>query len=291
MPYALVIAGLDQQSFDRVKTESEKRLAPNGSVVIAPTRADGVYGETYISDLVLRTHRLAATFGVRDPFQTLLLYADHANASTSNLLDRFFPYSLPLGFRPFAAEPNSTKAQIRQELNELADRVKDGATTLRSCARVVSEHTEVANLTPLLLPLRNFHADALPNMLQAIYRNVAASRDPKALIAREVQRFFNDSPRTNAPGQTRHCLSDGRLYFQSPGKHRHGHFRDGSSADHLPTCLLNAKSRIGGVYDPYFHYDCIPTKGALLSSYPSCHDQQTKPKPDHVNIAPNDCII
>jgi hypothetical protein len=289
--YSVVVAGLPQIAFDRVRKESDNRIAPGGKVVLLPNRTTNGYSRQHADDLIARAHAVAASVEESRRFTTLLLYVNFHDASTDQLLERFFPFSLPLSIDLPETQGLSSTRALNEQLNLIATRVIEGAQRLRELSRLISDFTGVANLTPLLLPVTNFRVPAFLEMLQGLYQNVGQSKDPKALIEEAVKRFIAKSPRVYPPGESRHCLSDGRLFFRSPGRDRHGYFRLKAAEAHNPMCLLNARSRIGGSYDYRFHYDCIPTTGRLLASYDNCHGAATLPKERHVNIAPNDFII
>jgi len=291
MTYILVIAGLSPLTFDRLRKESENRIAPGGRAILTPNMRSGAYTKQHGEELITQAHKVAARLDESKQLTTLLLYTDFQDESTDRLLEDFFPYSLPLAISPFAAPANASKRVVNEKLNAFAEEVILASTRLRARSRVISEFTTVANLTPLLLPRRNFRSDALDQLLRHLYENLATADDPNELVREAIRRFFTECPRTHAPGQDRHCFSDGQHYFQSPGKDRHGFFRSGHADSHRSTCLLNARSRLGGVYDYKFHYDCIPTKGGLRSEYDNCHGAPAEPKSTHVNIAPNDYII
>jgi hypothetical protein len=185
----------------------------------------------------------------------------------------------------------SNGPQIRSLLNEFAQHVTDAAIELRGMARIVSEFTNIQNLTPLLLPLRNFQSPTLRSILAELYEKLPQATDRKTFVDSLVKKFITFHPRVFPPGQNRHCFSDGRLFFKSPGRDRHGRFRNATADRHEMTCLLNARSRIGGHYPFDFHFDCEPVKGGLANYYSNCHAAKTAPcKNTHVNIAPNDFI-
>ncbi|WP_315751878.1 MULTISPECIES: hypothetical protein [unclassified Bradyrhizobium] len=291
MVHALVIAGLSAELFDRVKQISGKTLAPDGLPIISPLPAHSRYDSKYIQKLITATYGYAKQRNETEPFSTLLLYVDYKDQSTSDLLATFFPFSLayPLPAPDFSQA--RTRPQIRNVLNEFAKQVTEAAIELRRIARTVSEFTNVQNLTPLLLPLRNFASVKLRSILDDLYGNLPRVADRKPYIESVVKSFIADHPRVRPPGQDRHCFSDGRLFFKSPGRDRHGHFRNAAADNHAMICLLNARSRIGGHYPADFHYDCVPVRNGLASDYPNCHAMRTAPgRATHVNISPNDFV-
>lgn len=291
MTHTIVIAGLSVPAFDRIRKESESRIAPGGRLVVAPNHDNKRYALRHAEDLLAKAHQIAAKLDENKKFTTLLLYADFGDETTEQLLEKFFPFCLPLAFQPFEAPENASRRVLNEHLNKFAERILSSSRSLRARSREITDFTSVANLTPLLLPVRNFKSKALIKLLRHLYRNLAVTNEPRDLVDNAVRAFFAECPRTRAPGQERHCFSDGHYYFQSPGKARHGYFRNGNSGNHNRTCLLNARSRVGGSYDYKLHYDCIPTKGKLKATYDNCHGAPTAPKSTHVNIAPNDYIV
>lgn len=291
MAYVLMIAGLPGEAFDRVAKISSNRLAPGGTLVMKPLPAAAGYPDSHHGAYLVEANKILLRFGETEPVQSLLLYVNHKDGSTAPFVDRFFPFSLPLAVEM----PDLSSARNANErnklLNDFADELVKRATHLRAVARVVSEQTSVANLTPLLLPLRNFGSRHLEDMFREIFERVACEPDPKTFLKARVEEFLRKHPRTFAEGAKRNCLSDGVLYFQSPGKALHGFTRHTSREGHDEECLLNARSRLGGDYRHSFHYDCLPVRGKLRAHYDNCHGSPTAPKKTHVNIAPNDYII
>jgi hypothetical protein len=258
-------------------------------LIATPTKTYVPYPDAYIQTLLSATHEFARSQNARDGTSALLMYIDYNDYSTKNLLDAFFPFSLPLALEPVQIGGNRQKENAT--LNWFASEVEDSAVTLRSVARIVSDFTSVANLTPLLLPLKNFRSQALRTMIKDLYSGLVDSDDPKELIRSSIKKFFNAHPRTHYGSEDRHCFSDGHLYFRSPGKDRHGFFRNAPDSGHSMSCLLNARSRIGGRYSSTFHYDCVAVTGSLAAHYSNCHDAQTAPNDvKNVNVAPNDFI-
>ena len=292
MGYSLIIAGLTPQSFDRIRKISENRFAPGGKLILSPvTERQQPYTRRYINGLLEAAHKFTKSKNENEPVSTLLIYIDYRDQSTNDLLDAFFPFGLPLSLDPPNFKEASNKQQLNSVLNQFAEELAEAAIEIRGLSRIISEFTNVANLTPLLLPLRNFRSDGLKSTLKQLYEGLAEADDAKTFIVSTIKSFLAFHPRVRAPEDDRHCFSDGYLYFRSPGKHRHGFFRNVATANHNVACLLNARSRIGGHFPASFHYDCIARNGPLAGEYPNCHDVGCAPGQDtHVNIAPNDFI-
>ena len=291
MKYSIVIAGLPTKLFDRVRQISGNLLAPKGGLIITPVSGNVPYTAKYIEKLLAASYEFARTQDGHDGVATLLIYVDYADQSTKDLLQAFFPFSLPLALDPLDIEQARNRSEEKSMLNGFAKEVEDAAIYLRGLSAIVSDFTSVANLTPLLLPLKNFRSNHLRQMIEALYFGLADSDAPKEMISSAVKRFFGAHPRTHRDNEDRHCFSDGYLYFRSPGKDRHGFFRNGADSAHSLACLLNARSRIGGRFPSTFHFDCVAVRGSLASQYLNCHSDHTRPAdPINVNIAPNDFV-
>jgi hypothetical protein len=289
--YALVVAGLQVQLFDRVKKISGKVLAPGGTTIISPMAAHSRYDRKYIDKLIAATYEAAKTQSDTAPFSTLLLYADYEDNSTSELLRAFYPFSLPLGITLPNFEIAHSGPQISSVLNTFVRDLVDAAIELRRISGIMAGFTNIHNLTPLLLPMRNFRSARLRAMIEELYFNLSRAPKPKEYIASRIDHFIVAHPRTRPPEEDRHCFTDGQLFFKSPGRDRHGMFRNASADTHSMTCLLNARSRVGGHYPAKFHFDCVTVRGSLANDYPNCHGLRVAPSQrTHVNISPNDFI-
>lgn len=289
--HMLVIGGLPTRAFDRLRKVSSNKLAPGGKLILSPNLWKGAYHPQHANTLIAEANKFCASRREKDPIVTLLIYVDFAESTTTAFLNSFFPFSLPYRLTlPNFYEASSANAANRL-LGEFEENVIAAAAKLREVSALISHETGLPNLNPLLLPRRNFRSQALDLMLRKIFDEVMERDDPKALIEAEVSSFHAKHPWLTPPGDQKRCLSDGQLYFKSPGKHRHGFFRNGAAAAHHLDCLLNARSRLGGSYDYCFHFDCEPVKGKLKASYRNCHDGNGIPKENHVNIAPNDYVV
>lgn len=289
--YILVIGGLPTQAFDRLRKVSSNKLAPGGKLILSPNLWKGAYHPKHANALITEANKFCASRPEKDPIVTLLIYVDFEDPSTTAFLNSFFPFSLPcrLKLPNFYGASNANEAN--RLLGEFEEKVIAASAKLREVSTLISHETSLPNLNPLLLPRRNFHSQALDRMLRKIFDEAVESDHPKAMIEAEISSFHAKHPWLTPPGDQKHCLSDGQLYFKSPGKHRHGFFRNSAAASHELDCLLNARSRLGGSYDYCFHFDCEPVKGKLKASYDNCHGGNGTPKENHVNIAPNDYIV
>lgn len=182
-------------------------------------------------------------------------------------------------------------SEFNRQRNEYVDYLILEARRSLDVGAVVRKHTNVQNLTPLLLPVKNFHSRHLTELLESLFWNLHSTDAPDDLINKATANFLSAHPRVRPPDADRHCLSDKVHYFKSPGKDRHGFFRNTTAESHGTECLLNARSRLGGTFPYKFHYDCVPVKGSVAGAYPNCHDPDVgSPRSTHINISPNDYI-
>lgn len=289
LTHVLVIAGLNTAMFDRIRKESARRFVPDGHLVSAPITQKG-YSHSYINRLIGQTHDYAAKLAETNRLSTLLLNVDFKDQSTTDLLEAFFPYSLPMKISYPDAITGNTQ-QIAVALNKFTEILVRQSINLRSVSRIISEHTNVHNLTPLLLPVKNFKSKILSEMLWNLYQSLASAEYPATAVQSAISMFLAEHPRARQQDDRQHCFYDGTHYFKSPGRHRHGFFRNDKSEHHIQTCLLNARSRLGGVYDHSFHYDCTASNGSLRKEYENYHGKFSPPGKNHVNICPNDYVI
>ena len=208
-------------------------------------------------------------------------YVNCSDETTKQFIDAFRPFAL---VRPI--EPLKEHHRGRAYGEYLVDQAKE----LRSRASRVSEFTNIANVTPFLLPYRNFDSLHHEEMVARLYNSLGAVDDIAGLMQTEKNKIAQYHPRVKPPKGQQSCYSDGRLFFKSPGRARHGYFRHTRDQGHHPSCLLSARCRFGGSYPHDLHYDCEPVK-QLETSYPKCHGIRTRPGANHVNICPNDYII
>lgn len=289
--YSLIIAGLSTVLFDRLRKEADSKIAPGGKLFLSPNSWSGGYDPKHAGRLLEQVHAFYLSRPEGHPIKTLLLYADYGNESTQDFLENFFPFALPFRMELPELRSANNKSEINKLLNEFAASVVAASRHLRAISGQVSRRTHVHNLNPLLLPVRNFAGSELSVLLRRVFDNAAYVQDPEEFLGVEIEKFLLKHPWKTPPDAQKRALSDGVLFFKSPGNDRHGYLRNGVAKKHPVDCLLNARSRLGGSYDYCLHYDCTPVKGKLKAVYENCHGHDSPPKKKHVNIAPNDFII
>lgn len=287
MSYVLLVAGASNATCETISAISGKSLAPDGEVIRLPLRGnDACYTQKYVNMLVKSTCDHLSRRSESEPVSVLLLYLNLQNGTEKYLLDAFFPMALPLGID--LQGPSGTEELLKGK--GLKGEVVKGAQRLRKIFPQVSDKTQVANLSPLLLPVRNFRALPLKEMLSALYSDLSNHESPGELIKEKVEIFKTSHPPVKPPDGKQHCYTDGYLFFKSPGRDRHGFFRNSGKGSHADDCIMRARSRLGGSIPYTLHYDCTPVR-KLAKNYPNCHGHPTPPKDRHVNIGPSDFII
>lgn len=277
-------------AFDRVARESSNLLVPDGKLIMKP-----LSGRTYTAgtarDFLREARDYATELPEAEPVSALLLYVNHGDHATDQFVEQFFPFCLSAALSPLDIAGVTSKNELNRRLNAFVRTIALSARTLRKSADAVKAALSGSNLTPLLLPLRNFASQYLRSKLQVLFLDLAKSSDPGVTVATAQEDLIRQHPWVKSQTDAKRCLSDGILYFKSPGSDRHGYFRHPPDPAHNPECLLKARSRLGGPFRHTFHYDCTPVHGHLAPAYPNCHGGLVAPKPTHVNIAPSDYII
>lgn len=280
MTIDIVIAGLGVAGFDELKKESGKRLAPSGTLFTTPVTKPGYPKDAarqYQEALNARILDLPET----EQISVTIAYVDYADEATKQFIEAFRPFAL---LRPI--EPLNEHGNGRAYREYLVEQAKE----LRSRANRVSEFTNVANVTPFLLPCGNFDSKYHAEMVERLYNSLGVVDDIGGMVRSEKSMLAQHHPRVKPPKGQQSCYSDGRLFFKSPGRARQDYFRHTRDQGHLPSCSLAARCRFGGSYPHNLHYDCEPV-AQLETSNPNCHRGKTQPGANHVNICPNDYII
>ena len=291
----VLIAGVPLGVFDRLVAQSGRKFAPDGRCIPKPSLWNG-YEDGLENRFINDIQNYILTLPEKSRVSISMLYVDHENASTRRFVSSFFPFALVRPVPPMAPVTHQlTRQKENQKLNAYLNFLETEFEELKRRRSVIKLQTNVHNLTPLLLPPRNFRHAAFYQMLRCLYDVAGVCPNLESSLSKEISTFFKDCPRVFPPSEGsyprgQHCMSDGVLYFSSPGKDRHGYFRIRDTMRHEPSCLLNARSRLGGWYDHSLHYDCKPVRGSLNRTYENCHSECIPPAGGHVNISPNDFI-
>ena len=284
----VIIAGATGELFDALAGQSSKAFAPNGDRILRPAR--GGLSSDHARDLLAASRARLKVLPESTLVNTIVLAITPAHADDAAFRDHFFPFAL---YRP-VSEPDYSEARSvakrNQIRNHFVEALKREALAARRQADIVKGVVSRANMNPLLLPVRNFGRNELNDVLRSVYDQVGLAHDAAALLTSATREFEAAVPYVKPPDGQRRCFSDGTLLFKSPGNDRHGYYRNARDADHQLTCLLNARSRLGGGFAHAFHFDCVAVR-RLNAEYHDCHGQTRAPKATHVNIAPSDAII
>jgi hypothetical protein len=288
MKTILILGGLTQRLHDLIRSQSSKRFVPNGILIQKPLNSRS-YSAEYANSLLYEAHNYAVSNSEKEQISICLVYVNHPGSETQAFVNSFFPFALPRPIEPFEFAAGD-KFSYRNALNNYLREVQINSRRVIEVSYIVKKFVDVRNLTPLLLPVESFSSKVFRASLESLYWQVAIDNNPENAISKAIKSIADAGLIAKAPGENLRCFTDGKLYFRSPGKNRHGFFRNSATGTHPTRCLLAARSRLGAPFDYTFHYDCIAVNGRLEKEYASCHRQQTSVRPTHVNIAPNDYV-
>lgn len=286
----MCIAGLSDELFYRVQKTSAKKFAPHGHLILQKLGPTG-YSRDLARQLIGNAANWLRQQAESLPISFVLLYVDHKGEELTSFLECFFPFALTTPIKPINLSQAHGRQAINSAFNEFEDTLLRSAHSARRKADEVSLSLKDEHRTPLLLPVRNFQSDEFRPLLKDAYHRVGEAENVSAFLQETFKNFQRTHQTTfeRNVSKRQRCFTDQNLYFIGPGRDRHGYFRH-SAKGHSDQCVLTARSRLGGRFDHSFHFDCQPVH-ALKASYCNCHDEDCRPKPTHVNIAPNDYVI
>lgn len=223
-----------------------------------------------------------------------VIYVENETINSTILRDGLFPNFFATGAAwTFQYGSVTEREQNRQDL--VTALVESTKKVKRALPHLRKEFTERSNKTPLLLPLQNFEANEISNLLSNVSNGILDAIDPTATIRELVADFERRFPPTldwtRKPPQTV-FTNNASIRFRAPGNDRHGSAHP-ETEGHPDDCVIAAFKRLGVTYDPHFHYDCTRLSQSKLSAeLHNCHlprDWITAKK-SHLNIAPNDAV-
>lgn len=283
------IAGLSQDAIERVQAEPARFTREKGNVpIMFPMRPPFIYTHDMSSRYLGEACRRARLENGPIRARVVLVYIDHGESAQS-LLEAFYPYALVSKLEPFhplACE----KRERNHRLKEFLKRLERTTIALIANSRQVSGVFEGDNFSPILLPLRNFKSASLSIIIQDLFKTLGTSPTPIDDLERAKSALRKDYPVIRQKGAQPYVVDEGGLRFASPGSNRHG-FAQMWTKPHNPGCFLSSRSRLGGAFDPLFHYDCSRDGSSAAGRYPNCHNEvDAVSRSTHVNIAPSDAI-
>ena len=224
MRYILIVAGLDPFAFDKIKGVSTKKYFGEGILLARPLKM----GQTYSENCSMHYLKAAAAYLQNfydDNVCTILIYVDYKNNPTETFYRSFFPFALAQGVDPPLVRLQNRPADHKRALNDFADQVFKAVNRLKDAVAAVRSVFSGNNLTPLLLPTRNFQSKRLIVVLQDLFTQLASSRNLPEFLNDAKNRILEEHPWVTPPDSRHRCLSDGILHFKSPGSARHGKAR------------------------------------------------------------------
>lgn len=305
MTELVVIAGIPNLLAKEFPLVNEKNLGkPNRKIIWSPLPENvNIYTDKYISKLYAKFAKAIneltneSTAERLSPLNAsaILIYLDHPKCNGNRVLEAFFPETLTLKVPPpqlpsAPAARSKLQAANYELIRTLSDALKKAGQTLPILKK---EITSRDNKTPLLLPVRNFDRDLVGKLLSEIQIAILSMR-PQVALREVTDEFERANPKKRLDHDRKfYFVNPKGLVFKSPGRqNRHGAARQQNNVEHPVTCLIRSRLRLGAPFDPQFHYDCQPLRGALARGWRSCHDQafSALANREHVNIAPNDNV-
>jgi hypothetical protein len=213
VPIDIVIAGLSVPGFDELRRESDKRFAPSGNLFARPVGKPGYPRDAalkYQEEIRERILALPETTQI----SVTIAYVDYSDETTKRFIEAFRPFALVRPIEPLTEQRNG-----RAYRDYLVDQAKE----LRGRASRVSQFTNIANVTPFLLPYRNFDSPHHEEMVEQLYNSLHVVEDIAGMMETAKNKIERYHPRVKPPKGQQSCYSDGRLFFKSPGRARHGY--------------------------------------------------------------------
>jgi hypothetical protein len=301
--FLVSIAGFPELVVAEIKARSAQRFSESAAQppIVYPLREPYIYSSGYASRYLTETASRLAGFNHSEYASSVLIYAEHRADQTNRFIQHFFPFTLVAGIE-FEYLNAVERHERRQRLLTLVDKIEVRAGVLRNIARRLWDELGGNGFTPLLLPMTNFHSHVLGPKMQELFSQLSkaargepgeiATKTANGLLEAFTAELLKHHPK-KVDEDGRYFEDDRALRFRSPGRDRHGYARDVSyTKGHNPNCLIGSRIRLGGHFDPLFHFDCDCGAGTALDrTYPNCHAVPTEPKKrTYVNIAPNDNI-
>ena len=291
MPDLFMVAGLPSTYAASIDARTRKRIVSETGELLVVPMLPGLMKPTYNSEYRDQLLRACSNWVEKRPlddsFSISLLYARRSSQDVSGLLQDFFPFALVCEFP--APRIVYHEDLIRREVKRLSKHLAPRCSKLRTQAKIIREHlSSCVRHTPLLLPPRNFGSANLNSALLRLLEEAVCDEPADSLIKAIIKDFEKTATRKKNSGSLHYVNNDGLIFVAPKYEQFHGHARP---SDHPWTCHLGGRARLGGSYNPRFHYDCRPLRGTLKREYASCHEQQfAVMNRSYLNVAPNDNI-
>lgn len=161
------------------------------------------------------------------------------------------------------------------------------ARALKTWWQVRLRFLEAKDIKLLSLPLRNFQADELLALANAV-------RAAPVEITNELQEGLKKlrsrvRPRRRSTRKTVYVVDDAKRFYVF-GHERHA--RPETGGDHRPSCAISARFRFGCRIDDQRHYNVSDSEGdktTIAGKFRNCHDVETDEKRStHLNMFASD---
>ncbi|MBI1779389.1 MAG: hypothetical protein HYR63_28995 [Proteobacteria bacterium] len=237
MRYVLFLAGFEVEVYQRLSSVSSKKFVPNGHLILKPNLTPFGYLSDEASKFLVDAFEHILPMNEAEPISLLLAYVDFGDQSTRRFVREFFPFCVTMPIEPFEARGTHNRPQWNAALARYVQDVIRASRKLLDVANVVRAHTSGNNLTPLLLPIRNFYDGRLGQLFEELFFRLAVASDPSGELAKSIAAILNAHPWAHPPGEKQRCLSDGVLFFGSSGScvGDFGNFRASAACKSAPS--------------------------------------------------------
>jgi alkanesulfonate monooxygenase SsuD/methylene tetrahydromethanopterin reductase-like flavin-dependent oxidoreductase (luciferase family) len=226
----VIIAGLKGDLFKMAAGMSANVFAPSGTLILRPT--GGALDKGYASDLLAHAREAARSVDERVAINVIVVVVAGDDEDDTSFKAEFFPFALYKRLTAPKYPPGLSRNRTNFVTNQFSVQLKKGVIDARHRADLVKGFVSKANMTPLLLPQGNFRSAHLQAMLENIYADIGNAADPNELIKEATKAFEAAVPYTKPPGSDRRCFTDGHHFFKTPGRHRHGYYRNSDDESH-----------------------------------------------------------
>lgn len=299
----VAVAGLPAVHYNRIDQQGSTMFGTGQRFIASPLKADasGTYAPNVAHGWRL-LDKLAKALQTDETLQdhgcgVLLLSPPDYDASAT--LDLLAPFAVAVEVAlPVPVQTQGRPAQM--QANQIGAALRAATPRLVRAVNAMNSELETRlNRTPLLLPLRDFDGRGVADEIRGLSLSLPLEDRPSEAIAAACKRIEATYPFDKAKVGSARCFTDDRkIEFRPPGRANHG-MAASAEPPHNANCFLNGGFRIGGRYEPGFHYDCRHRLSTgkrkkakvLKGSFLDCHDDRDNYVGEpHLNIAPNDFV-
>ncbi|MCZ7468599.1 hypothetical protein M0412_12990 [Agrobacterium sp. O3.4] len=158
----------------------------------------------------------------------------------------------------------------------------------KTFAYFASEFDNEKRRKMFLLPLRNFDADELQDLLKVFLQGVPMKGLPLSINQFYGKMRNRQKPKTIKTNDQSSYYVDDNDHFYSYGPEHHA-LPETKNPPHGDACAYTSRLRFGKRYDHGKHYNVSNEAGKIAGNFDDCHGTATPIKErKHINMFPND---